>query len=55
METVRRWREQGEMPFPDFPPERISEMGGTIEYPPRTRPCGINEGSEQKRGTRASI
>ena len=34
METVRRWREQGEMPFPDFPPERISEMGGTIEYPP---------------------
>jgi MscS family membrane protein len=34
METVRRWREQGELPFPDFPPERISEMRGKIEYPP---------------------
>ena len=34
METVRRWREQGELPFPDFSPETISEMDGKIEYPP---------------------
>jgi MscS family membrane protein len=34
METVRRWRENGALPFPDFSPERISEMDGKIEYPP---------------------
>ena len=34
METVRQWREQGELPFPDFSPERISEMDGKVEYPP---------------------
>jgi MscS family membrane protein len=34
METVRQWREQGKMPFPDFSPETISEMDSKIEYPP---------------------
>jgi MscS family membrane protein len=34
METVRQWREQGELPFPDFSAERISQMDGKIEYPP---------------------
>jgi len=34
MATVRRWREKGELPFPDFPPETISEIDNKIEYPP---------------------
>jgi MscS family membrane protein len=34
METVRQWREQRKLPFPDFPPETISEIDGKIEYPP---------------------
>jgi MscS family membrane protein len=34
IETVRQWREQGKLPFPDFLPETISEIDGKIEYPP---------------------
>ena len=34
IETVRQWREQGELPFPDFSPETVSEMDSKIEYPP---------------------
>ena len=34
MAMVRRWREKGELPFPDFPPETISEIDNKIEYPP---------------------
>jgi MscS family membrane protein len=32
--TVRRWREQGELPFPDFAPETIAEINNRLEYPP---------------------
>jgi len=31
---IRQWREQGELPFPDFSPEAIAEMNNKIEYPP---------------------
>jgi MscS family membrane protein len=34
IETVRQWREQGKLPFPDFSLETISEIEGKIEYPP---------------------
>jgi MscS family membrane protein len=34
METVRQWREQGKLPFPDFSPETIAEIDSKIEYPP---------------------
>ncbi len=34
IETVTRWREAQELPFPDFPPERIVEVENTLEYPP---------------------
>jgi len=34
VETVRQWREQGKLPFPDFSPETISEIDSKIEYPP---------------------
>ena len=32
-EIVERWREQGEMPFPNFAPEKIAEMDNKLEYP----------------------
>ena len=31
---VRQWREQGELPFPDFSAETIAEINDKIEYPP---------------------
>jgi MscS family membrane protein len=31
---VRQWREQGELPFPDFSPETIAEINNRLEYPP---------------------
>jgi MscS family membrane protein len=31
---VRQWREQGELPFPDFSPETIAEIDNKLEYPP---------------------
>ncbi len=34
IETVRKWREQGKLPFPDFSPETISEIDSKLEYPP---------------------
>jgi MscS family membrane protein len=34
IETVRQWREQGNLPFPDFSPDTISEIDNKIEYPP---------------------
>jgi MscS family membrane protein len=33
VETVRQWRAQGELPFPDFAPDRIAEMDSRLEYP----------------------
>jgi len=34
-ETVGRWRDQGELPFPDHRPVRVSQLEGTLEYPPK--------------------
>jgi len=34
-ETVRSWRDQGELPFPDHRPARVSQLDGTLEYPPK--------------------
>lgn len=32
---VRQWREQQQLPFPDFAPAEISEIRDSLEYPPR--------------------
>ena len=32
--TVKRWREAGDLPFPNHRPERITEMQNTLDYPP---------------------
>jgi MscS family membrane protein len=34
MEQVRQWRAQKDLPFPNFPPERIAQMTDTLDYPP---------------------
>jgi MscS family membrane protein len=31
---VQTWREHSDLPFPDFPIEKIAQFKGTIEYPP---------------------
>jgi MscS family membrane protein len=33
--SVRGLRERGELPLPDFPPEAIAGLSGTLDYPPR--------------------
>ncbi|MGH7388087.1 MAG: mechanosensitive ion channel family protein [Candidatus Rokuibacteriota bacterium] len=32
--TVKRWREAGDLPFPNWRPERIAEITNRLEYPP---------------------
>ncbi len=34
VETVRRWRDEGELPFPDHSPAMVSQLKNTLEYPP---------------------
>ena len=31
---VKRWRDEGRLPLPEFPPERVRALGATIDYPP---------------------
>jgi MscS family membrane protein len=33
--VVRRWRR---LPLPEFPPERVAELAGTLSYPPGQSP-----------------
>ena len=33
-DRVRQWAEEGRLPLPRFPPERIAELRNTIHYPP---------------------
>jgi len=42
IEKVQNWREHSDLPFPDFPVEKIAEFSGTIEYPPVGSP--VKEG-----------
>ena len=34
-QAVQRWREQGELPFPDHLPETVHQLDGTLDYPPK--------------------
>ena len=34
-ETVRRWRDEGELPFPDHSPAMVSHLDSTLDYPPK--------------------
>jgi MscS family membrane protein len=35
VEAVHRWRDEGELPFPDHSPARVSKLKNMFEYPPR--------------------
>ncbi len=37
-QTLQSWREEDRLPFPDFPTEQISELRGTLDYPPSGSP-----------------
>ena len=43
---VRQWREEGRLPFPNFPPEHIQQMRGTVSYPPPGSPEAVTTGSD---------
>jgi MscS family membrane protein len=34
-DAVGRWRDQGELPFPDHRSARVSQLDGKLEYPPK--------------------
>jgi MscS family membrane protein len=34
VERVRNWRDQGELPFPNFSPDKIAQMKDRLPYPP---------------------
>lgn len=36
--AVRRWREEGTLPLPEFPLDRRARLAGTVEYPPNASP-----------------
>lgn len=31
---VRAWRDEGSLPLPDFPPDMVARLAGTVGYPP---------------------
>jgi len=39
-DAVRHWRDQGELPFPNHAPARISQLDNTLEYPPKGSALG---------------
>ena len=43
---VRQWREEGRLPFPNFSPEHIQQMRGTVIYPPPGSPEASTASSE---------
>ena len=34
-DTVGRWRDEGELPFPDHTPALVSHLDSTLDYPPK--------------------
>ena len=34
MDKIQNWRAKNDLPFPDFPVDKIAEFKGKIEYPP---------------------
>ena len=35
---VKVWRSEGELPFPDFPPEQHQKLRGSLDFPPKGSP-----------------
>ncbi len=49
-EAVARWRREGDLPFPDHRPVRVSQLEGTLDYPPEG--SVMNEKKENPGGNR---
>ncbi|MFZ1830715.1 MAG: mechanosensitive ion channel family protein [Candidatus Competibacteraceae bacterium] len=45
---VHQWREEGKLPFPNFSPEHIQQMRGTVAYPPPGSPEAATTGSDSE-------
>jgi MscS family membrane protein len=43
-EAVRHWRDQNQLPFPDFAPEEIAEIRDSLPYPPPESAVNRNNG-----------
>jgi MscS family membrane protein len=43
---VRQWREAGRLPFPNFSPEQMEQLRGTVLYPPPGSPEASTAGPE---------
>ncbi len=37
-QTLEEWRREDRLPFPDYPPEQLAEMKGSLDYPPKGAP-----------------
>ena len=48
---VRQWRDEGRLPFPDFSPEQMERMRGSLVYPPP----GSTAGSAASPGAKARV
>ena len=46
--TVRTWRDEGSLPFPNFSPEQVGQIRGSIAYPPRGSTEASAAGSESE-------
>jgi MscS family membrane protein len=38
VEEVAAWRQSGQLPFPEFAPEKRAELDDTLDYPPAGSP-----------------
>lgn len=47
-EAVQRWRDQGNLPFPDHSPASVSQLDATLEYPPEG---SVSSGKQGKQST----
>ena len=48
---VRHWRDEGRLPFPDFSPEQMERIRGSLVYPP----LGSTAGSASSPGAKARV
>jgi MscS family membrane protein len=49
-DTVGLWRQQDELPFPDHRPVKVSQLEGTLDFPPEG--SVMNEKKEIPEGNR---
>jgi small-conductance mechanosensitive channel len=38
-QAVANWRQSDRLPFPDFTPDEVRQLDGSLDYPPKGSPC----------------